>query len=195
MQATRLWALWQAILLSLALGFTRRGKQRFVQWATGLALNVEEHTITQSLVGLDRVGDWKALEAFAGYGSWDLRFSQQGLAHRLDRLPDRTWHGYRVWAGDDTKVHRGSPDVWGTCTFHDYSARSPNRATTVRAYDWVVVGALLPTSNQPALFLPHRRPAVLPQDADARPPEGAAHRFPHQVRVARRTGPAARRRL
>ena len=76
MQATRLWALWQAILLSFALGFTRRGKQRFVQWATGLALNVEEHTITQSLVGLDRVGDWKALEAFAEYGSWDLRFLQ-----------------------------------------------------------------------------------------------------------------------
>jgi hypothetical protein len=154
MQATRLWALWQAILLSFSLGFTRRGKQRFVQWATGLALNVEEHTITQSLVGLDRVHDWKALEAFAEYGSWDLRFLQESLARRLDRLPGRAWHGYRVWAGDDTKVHRGSPDVWGTCTFHDYSARSPNRATTVRAHNWVVVGALLPQSNQPALFLP-----------------------------------------
>jgi hypothetical protein len=154
MQATRLWALWQAILLSFALGFTQRGKQRFVQWATGLALNVEEHTITQSLVGLDRVHDWKALEAFAEYGSWDLRFLQQTLAHRLERVPDRVWHGYRVWAGDDTKVHRGSPDVWGTCTFHNYSARSPNRATTVRAHNWVVVGALLPQADQPALFLP-----------------------------------------
>ena len=154
MQATRLWAMWQAILLSLALGFTQRGKQRFVQWATGLALNVEEHTITQSLVGLDRVHDWKALEAFAEYGSWDLRFLQGSLARRLDRLPGRTWYGYRVWAGDDTKVHRGSPDVWGTCTFHNYSARSPNRATTVRAHNWVVVGALLPKANQPALFLP-----------------------------------------
>ena len=65
MKATPLWSLWQAILLSLAVGFTHRGQQRFVEWATGLALNVEEHTITQSLVGLDREQDWKALEAFA----------------------------------------------------------------------------------------------------------------------------------
>ena len=46
MKASGLWSLWQAILLSLAVGFTQRGKQRFVQWSTGLALNVEEHTIT-----------------------------------------------------------------------------------------------------------------------------------------------------
>jgi hypothetical protein len=154
MNPTRLWAMWQAILLSVALGFTSRGKQRFVQWATGLALNVEEHTVTQSLVGLDRPQDWKALEAFAEYGRWDLPYLQEGLARRLDRLPDRTWYGYRVWAGDDTKVHRGSPDVWGTCTFHECSARSPNRATTVRAHNWVVVGAMLPKANEPALFLP-----------------------------------------
>src|SRR5215204_1407062 len=113
MKATRLWTLWQAILLSLALGFTTRGKQRFVQWATGLALDVEEHTITQSLVALDRVHDWKALESFAEYGSWELSSLQWGIARRLDRLPHRTWHGYSVWAGDDTKVRRNSKDVWG----------------------------------------------------------------------------------
>ena len=78
MKATRLWSLWQAILLSLALGFTQRGKQRFVEWVTALALNVEEHTITQSLVGLDRAGDWKALESFAEYGAWDLRLLADG---------------------------------------------------------------------------------------------------------------------
>ena len=50
----------------------------------------------------------------------------------------------RVWAGDDTKVHRNSKDVWGTCTFHEYTARCPNRASTVRAHNWVVLGALLP---------------------------------------------------
>src|SRR4051812_32897020 len=154
MKATRLWALWQAILLSVSLGFSPRGKQRFVQWVTGLALNAEEHTVTQSLVGLDRPQDWKALEAFAEYGGWHLRLLQYDLARRLDRLPQRLWHGYRVWAGDDTKVHRNSPDVWGTCTFHEYSARCPNRASTVRAHNWVVVGALVPQSGQPALFLP-----------------------------------------
>src|SRR4051794_3277744 len=118
MKATSLWLLWQSILLPIAVGFTRRGQQRFVEWVTGLALNVEEHTITQSLIGLDRVGDWKALESSAEYGHWDLRFLQGGLAGQLDGLPHRLWHGYRVWAGDDTKVHRTSPDVWGTCTFH-----------------------------------------------------------------------------
>lgn len=154
MKATQLWSLWQAILLSLAFGFTRRGEQRFVQWVTGLALCVEEHTITQSLVGLDRPQDWKALESFAEYGSWDLRLLQYWIARRLDKLPGRLWHGYRVWAGDDTKVHRNSKDVWGTCTFHEYSARCPNRASTVRAHNWVVTGALVPQPGQPALFLP-----------------------------------------
>jgi hypothetical protein len=154
MKATWLWSLWQAILLSIALDFTRRGQQRFVEWVTGLALNVEEHTITQSLVGIDRPGDWKALESFAEYGSWDLPSLQWGLARRLDRLPNRLWYGYHVWAADDTKVHRSSKDVWGTCTFHEYTARCPNRASTVRAHNWVVLGGLLPNPGQPALFLP-----------------------------------------
>ena len=154
MKVAWLWPLWQAIVLSMALGFTQRGKQRFVQWVTGLALNVEEHTITQSLIALDRAQDWKALESFAEYGSWNLRLLQWGVARRLCRLPNRTWHGYCVWAADDTKVHRNSKDVWGACTFHEYSARCPNRASTVRAHNWVVLGALLPNPDQPALFLP-----------------------------------------
>jgi hypothetical protein len=154
MQSTWLWPLWQPIVLSLAWGFTQRGKQRFVQWVTGLALNVEEHTITQSLVALGRVHDWKALESFAEYGSWNLRTLQWAVARRLDRLPNRAWHGYSIWAGDDTKVHRASKDVWGTCTFHEYSARCPNRASTVRAHNWVILGALLPNPGQPAHFLP-----------------------------------------
>jgi hypothetical protein len=154
MNATWLWPLWQAIVLSMAWGFTRRGKQRFVQWVTGLALNAEEHTVTQSLVALGRPGDWKALESFAEYGSWSLASLQWGVARRLDRLPNRAWHGYSVWAGDDTKVHRNSKDVWGACTFHEYTARCPNRAGTVRAHNWVVLGALLPDEGRPAHFLP-----------------------------------------
>jgi hypothetical protein len=154
MKATELWLLWQAILVPLAAGFTPRGRQRFVEWATGLALNVEEHTITQSLIGLERTGDWRAVESFAEYGHWCLPFLQDTLARRLDRLPNRLWHGYRAWASDDTKVHRSSPGVWGTCTFYEYTARSPNRASTVRAHNWLVSGALLPLPGQGALFLP-----------------------------------------
>src|SRR3954451_12821142 len=113
MKATWLWSLWQGILLSFALGFSRQGEKRFVEWGTGLAVNIEEHTITQSLIGLGREGDWKALESFAEYGSWQLPFVQFRMARSIDRLPNRLWYGYRVWAGDDSKVHRNSPDVWG----------------------------------------------------------------------------------
>jgi hypothetical protein len=154
MQVTRRWSLWHAILLPSAVGFTRRGQQRFLEWVTGLALNAEEHTLTQSLIGLDRTRDWKALESFAAYGSWNLRCLHWALAPRLDRRPDRAWHGYRVGAGDDTKVHRSGPDVGGTCTSHEYTARCPDRAHTVRAPYGAVLGALPPNPGQPAHFLP-----------------------------------------
>lgn len=168
MKAICLWPLWQAVLLPLACGFTRRGQQRFVQWVTGLALNVEEHTITQSAVALDRLLDWRALETFAEYGSWDPGSLQAGIARAIDRLPEGLYFGYRVVAGDDTKVHRSSKDVWGTCTFHEYTARCPNRASTVRAHNWVVLGRLLPSPDQPAHFLPvagrlYFRKSQLPQ--------------------------------
>jgi hypothetical protein len=154
MHANQLWSIWQALTLDVAVGFTQPGQRRFVEWVTGLALNTEEHTITQSLIGLDRVQDWKALESFAEYGCWNESFLQTHLGWSINSLPDRLWHGYRVWAGDDTKVHRNSANVWGTCTFHEYSARCPNRATTVRAHNWVVLGALLHHPGQPAWFLP-----------------------------------------
>ena len=35
-----------------------------------MALNVEEHTVTQSMLTLERPGDWKAIERFAEYGRW-----------------------------------------------------------------------------------------------------------------------------
>src|SRR6266568_4939103 len=113
MHAIRVWVLWQALVLEVAAGFSQPGRRRFVQWATGLALNVEEHTITQSLVGLGRAADWRALESFAEYGRWNVPLLRYATASRIGRLPNSTWHGYHVWAGDDTKVHRNSPDVWG----------------------------------------------------------------------------------
>ena len=154
MKAKRLWSLWQSLLAPFAACFTCPGWRRFVEWITGLALNEEQHTITQSLVGLGRAADWKALESFAEYGAWDDHAVETALARSLDDAPGRTWHGFCVLAGDDTKVHRNSRRVWGTCTFHEYSARCPNRAGTVRAHNWVVVGALLGRPDQPACFVP-----------------------------------------
>ena len=155
MQATDLWGHWQDLLRPCADAFTADGFPRFTEWLTGLVLNVEEHTITQSLVGLDRPQDWKALETFAEYGAWDQPALERAAAALIEQAPGRLWYGYRVWAGDDTKVHRSSKKVWGTCTFHEYTARCPNRAATVRAHNWVVLGALLPRPDQPAWFLPH----------------------------------------
>src|SRR5262249_42521241 len=68
--------------------------------------------------------------------------------------PGRIWHGYYVSAVDDTKVHRSGSHVWGTCTFHEYTARCPNRAGTVRAHNWVVLGAVLHEPGKPGWFLP-----------------------------------------
>lgn len=155
MQTTDLCRHWQELLLPCADAFTYPGFRRFSEWLTGLVLNVEEHTITQSLLGLGRPQDWKALEAFAEYGHWDQDALERASAGLLDRAPGRCWYGYRVWAGDDTKVHRSSKNVWGTCTFHEYTARCPNRASTVRAHNWVILGAVLPRPSQPAWFLPH----------------------------------------
>src|SRR6516162_7362386 len=126
MQAKRLWSLWQALLLDIAAGFTNAGRRRFVEWVTGLALNVVEHTMPQSLLGLDRVADWKALESFAEYGRWHERLLPWGMAWAVDKAPGRLWHGYRVWAGDDTKVHRSSKDVWA----HAPSTSTPPAAQT-----------------------------------------------------------------
>jgi hypothetical protein len=155
MELNEVWKHWQGLLAPFAEAFTYWGFQRFREWIIGLVLNVEEHTITQSLMGLGRPADWKALEAFAEKGSWDQDTVERVAAELIDEAPDRQWHGFRVWAVDDSKVHRSSAHVWGTCTYHEYTARCPNRATTVRAHNWVVIGALLPRDEQPAWFLPH----------------------------------------
>ena len=50
-------------------------------------------------------------------------------------------------------MHRTSAKVWGTCTCHESSARSPKRAETVRAHHWVVRGDWVP--GTPWRYLPH----------------------------------------
>jgi len=153
-EATLTWSIWQALLKAFAWAFTRRGFSRFAEWITAMALNVEEHTITQSVLALEQPGAWKALESFAEYGAWHAEKVTRGLTRLIEKAPGRVWHGYHVSGVDDTKVHRSSPHVWGTCTFHEYTARCPNRATTVRAHHWVVLGGLLHEPSRPGWFLP-----------------------------------------
>jgi hypothetical protein len=153
-QATKLWSIWQALLKPFALAFTRPSHRRFFEWITALALNVEEHTITQSVLALERPADWKAMETFAETAVWRGDLVTRTLAQLVEKAPGRIWHGSHVSAVDDTKVHRSGEDVWGTCTFHESTARCPTRAPTVRAHNWVVLGALLEDPEKPAWFLP-----------------------------------------
>ena len=189
-EATLTWSIWQALLAAFACSFTRRGFRRFAEWITAMALNVEEHTITQSVLALEQPAAWKALENFAEYGGWHEGRVTYDLTRLVETAPGRVWHGYHVSAVDDTKVHRTSPHVWGTCTFHEYTARCPNRATTVRAHNWVVLGAVLHEPKKPALVPADHRPALLPQVAVAGRP-GRHRGVPDQVRVGHRLVPRA----
>jgi len=154
LQTTPAWPLWQARLLQYRHCFTEPGFRPFAEWLTGLAVNVEEHTVTQSLLALERADDWKALEAFVEYGAWPRERVEDVTARLAVRESGPTWWGYYLWAGDDTKVHRSSPDVWGTCTFHQNSGRCPNRAKTVRTHNWVCAGALIRNDDAPADYRP-----------------------------------------
>ncbi len=111
-QATFLWTHWQALLLSFTNAFTVPGHRRFAEWITGLVLTIEEHFLTRSIIAVDRTAHWKAIESFVEYGAWDTYSVCAALTKLVDAEPGRTWHGYRIVAVDDTKVHRDSPNVW-----------------------------------------------------------------------------------
>lgn len=149
----RLWRWWQSLLVGFGVVFTRPGWVRFVQWVTGTVLCWEEHTITQILVAMGLSDRWRVLEHFAEYGAWDRQGVERQLIRLIEQEQPARCAAYHPVALDDTKLHRTSADVWGTCTFHESTARSPNRATTVRAHNWVVMGDLVP--GQPWTYLPH----------------------------------------
>ena len=88
--ATLLWSIWQDLLRPFAWAFTRPGHRRFVEWITAMALNVEEHTITQSVLAIERPADWKAMETFAETGAWhtDLVTRSSDPAGREGPRPD-----------------------------------------------------------------------------------------------------------
>jgi hypothetical protein len=148
-----LWVAWQSLLGSFRPVFTRPGWRRFVQWVTGMVLCLEEHFLTRTLVGSGLEAHWRALERFAEQGAWSRMAVECQTIRLVERERPVRWGGYRPVAVDDTKSHRTSAKVWGVCTFHESSARSPNRAETVRAHNWVILGDLLP--DQPWWFLPH----------------------------------------
>ncbi|NLF08508.1 MAG: hypothetical protein GX594_11085 [Pirellulaceae bacterium] len=147
---------WQSLLEHFRPVFTLGGWTRFAQWITGTVLCSEEHTITQILTGLGLEDQWRNVEHFAEYGSWDREAIERQLMRLVEQEHPTRWGRYHAVAIDDTKEHRTSADVWGTCTFHESGARSPNRATTVRAHNWVVMGDLAP--GKPWTYMPTASP-------------------------------------
>ena len=147
-----LWSEWQSLLAEFRGVFSLGGWARFAQWVTGTVFCPEEHTITQILTGLGLQSQWRNVEHFAEYGSWDRGAVERQLMRLVEQEHPARWGGYHPVAIDDTKEHRSSADVWGTCTFHESAARSPNRATTVRAHNWVVLGDLSP--GRPWTYMP-----------------------------------------
>ena len=85
--ATPLWPVWQALLSSFDSAFIRPGFRRFAEWVTALAINVEEHTITQSVLAIERIDDWKAMERFAEYGAWRADFVISSLTRLVEKAP------------------------------------------------------------------------------------------------------------
>jgi hypothetical protein len=151
--ASQLWTWWLSLLSPFVPVFTRPGWVRFVQWITGMVLCWEEHTITQILTALGLESRWRVLEHFAEYGAWDREAVERYTLRLIEQARPARWGRYHPVAVDDTKGHRTSKQVWGTCTFHESSARSPNRAETVRAHNWVEMGDLVP--GRPWTYLPH----------------------------------------
>jgi hypothetical protein len=150
--AKQLWSWWQSLLGAFRCQFTLGGWARFVQWVTGTVLCPEEHTITQILSSLGLESQWRNVENFVEYGSWDRESVERQLMRLIEQEHPARWGGYHPVAVDDTKEHRTSAEVWGTCTFHESGARCPNRATTVRAHNWVVLGDLAP--GKPWTYMP-----------------------------------------
>jgi hypothetical protein len=167
-----IWSWWQSLVGVFQSVFTRGGWVRFVQWLTGLVLCPEEHTITQILTALGLESRWRVAESFAEYGAWDRPAVERQLIRLVEQERPAEWGGYRVMAVDDTKEHRTSGQVWGTCTYHESTARCPNRAETVRAHNWCCVAcpqrALVASglSRKPSMELKRSVPALPPMDRE-----------------------------
>jgi hypothetical protein len=113
----------------------------------------EEHTSTPILTALGLEARWRVLEHVAEYGAWEREAVERQTRRLIEQERPARWGSYHPVAVDDTKLHRTSTHVGGTCTIHESSARSPNRAATVRAHHGVVMGDLGP--GRPWMDLPH----------------------------------------
>jgi hypothetical protein len=140
--ATLLWSIWQDLARSLRLGLlsARIPPLRRVDHRHGH--QCRRTHVTQSVLALERPFDWKAMESFAEYGAWHPDRVTRSLTGLVETL----------LAGSGTATMSrlsmtprsiAAASRLGHLHLPRYTARCPNRATTVRAHNWVVLGALL----------------------------------------------------
>jgi hypothetical protein len=152
-EATPLWDGWQGLLQAFATVFTRPGWGRFVPWVTGMVQCWDEHTLTQLLTALGLEARWRVLAHVAEYSAWAREAMERQTRRLIEQEQPARWGRDHPVEWEDTTWHRTSAQGWGTCTLHTSSARSLNRAETVRAHTWVVMSDVVP--GTPWMSLPH----------------------------------------
>ena len=131
---------WMSLLDEFSFCFTEPGRRRFAALATGALLCEGRPVVTEIVSALALESQWRSVEAFLEYGAWPLEELECALAQMA--FSCARWQEHQIWALDDLKVLKSGRKIWGACSFHEYTARSPNRPETVWAHNWVLCGAL-----------------------------------------------------
>src|SRR3990172_7624085 len=131
---------WMSLLDEFSFCFTEPGRRRFAALATGALLCERRPLVTEIVSALALESQWRSVEAFLEYGAWPLEQIEGALTRMASAAAPSGQR--RIWALDDLKVLKSGKKIWGACSFHEYTARSPNRPETVWAHNWVLCGAL-----------------------------------------------------
>ena len=178
---------WMSLLSEFDCCFTTAGSRRFRALLTGSVLCERRPLVTEIVTALGLQEQWRSVEAFVEYGAWPLEEVEEVLAQIA--APTSRLGGRQIWAVDDLKVLKSGKKIWGACSFHEYTSRSPNRPETVWAHNWVLCGAL--KLGQHRVLLPTIARLYMRRD---QMPEGEGFRTKPQLAVEalRRCAKAAR---
>src|SRR5512135_1593792 len=180
-EVTRLWSVWQGLLSPFAWAFTKAGYRRFAEWITALALNVEEHTITQSVLAVERTDDWKALESFAEYGAWRGGPITTGFPEKLHSSPGSV---RSVLIASAPSNERRGPAIesfpWNddNRSYMTTSLMAPSHHGGLISHGLrQKLLDLPPVSPEQPLHIQHARPVLLPVPGRSEPPVHRAGRL------------------
>ena len=120
---------WMSLLGEFDSCFTSPGWHRFRQLAAGALLCERRPLVSEIITALGLESQWRSVEAFLERGAWPLGQVEDVIA-RTAAAGARCGGGRRrrrIWALDDLKVLKSGKKIWGACSFHEYTSRSPNR--------------------------------------------------------------------